>query len=59
MVTLASLATLAKIFGSEVNRLIKRKILSHNTPLYLNVYGQAHQKNFNFPSKMPKTRVFW
>ena len=24
--------------------LIETKILSHHTPLYLNVYGQAHQK---------------
>ena len=55
---MASLAALANLFCSVVNRLIKRKILSYHTLFYLNVYGQAQQKKSNFPSKTLKNWSF-
>ena len=40
-----------------MNCLIKRKILCHHAPLYLNVYDQAHQKRPIFHQKRKKLEI--
>ena len=63
-----------KKFCSGMDRIIECDILSYHTPLYLNVYGQAHQKSPTLSQKLefsgnpgknillgdgPPHRIFW